>query len=184
MGQAADQPLHPTVEAWVLASLGRAVAFARSLLQDKSEAEDVVQECFYRLLRRAGEYNLPVDGDRLLFRAVTNACINRTQRRRGFLSLHAEEGQPERGWADRTAARPDQVAEGRELAMALRQALAALPVEQRAAVELKSLGHSQADIAAALGRTPNHVGVLIHRARQTLKAALGQFLQDDEPDAE
>src|SRR5438105_3320581 len=42
---------------WVRAVAPRAVAFARSLVRDHSRADDVVQEAFYRLLRKANEYD-------------------------------------------------------------------------------------------------------------------------------
>src|SRR5215203_5002824 len=69
------------LDAWVEATLAGAVAFARSLLRDPAAAEDVVHDCFCRLLRRADVYDLPRDGTRLLFRAITNACIDASRGR-------------------------------------------------------------------------------------------------------
>ena len=63
-------------DAWVLSTLPRAVAYAAGLLHDRASAEDVVHDCYCRLLRRADVYDLPRDGTRLLFRAITNACID------------------------------------------------------------------------------------------------------------
>src|SRR3954469_13181264 len=58
-------------EAWVLATLPRAVAYAASLLRDRALAEDVVHDCYVRLLRKSETYDLPRDGTRILFRAIT-----------------------------------------------------------------------------------------------------------------
>src|SRR5262245_9280357 len=79
----ANAPASPgDLDALILATAPRAVAYAASLLRDAVLAEDVVQDCYCRLLQKAGEYDLPRDGAKLLFRAVTNACINHTTRRR------------------------------------------------------------------------------------------------------
>lgn len=173
-------PPYVSTEAWVLATFGRAVAYAASLLQDRSAAEDVVQDCCCRLLRRADQCDLLNDGTKLLFRAVTNACINLTQRGRRHASLDARDDEPGAPpLADAKAASPEALAVRNELDEAVRAALAELPAEQRAALELKSLGHSQAEIAEALGKTSTHVGVLIHRARRALKVRLAAYLPED-----
>jgi RNA polymerase sigma-70 factor (ECF subfamily) len=59
---------------------------------------------------------------------------------------------------------------------AIARGLDELPPTQRAAVELKSMGHSLQEIAEALGVTPSNAGVLIHRGRQTLARRIGRFL--------
>src|SRR5262245_59192218 len=73
--------------AWVLAVTPRAVAFAWSLVRDPSWAEELVQECLFRLLRRANDYDLERDGVKLLFKAISNLCINQTTREKAMLSL-------------------------------------------------------------------------------------------------
>ena len=160
------------VRTWLAECLPRAIVYARSLVRDAGEADDVVQECVYRLLKRSASYDLSRNGSRLLFRAVTNECINRTTRGPGTLSLDAvdNEGQPlVSTLADPQAAQPPDVVLTDELRQFLDEALDQLPVAQRAALELKSLGHSLEEIADALSITSNHAGVLVHRARQTLR---------------
>ena len=164
---------HDDLDAWVLATAPRAVAYATSLLRDRHRAEDVVQDCYCRLLEKAGQYDLPGSGVRLLFKAITRACINLTTRHRTVLSL---DDAPTWEAADRHGARPEQVVMQRELAEAVGAALGRLPVQQRAALELRSLGHSQQEIADLLDVTPGHAGVLVHRARQALAALLGEAL--------
>ena len=75
------------LDRWILSTAPRAVAYAASLVGDRTRAEDVVQDCYFRLLQKADEYDLPRDGDKLLFRSITNACINLAQRERRVLSL-------------------------------------------------------------------------------------------------
>lgn len=64
-----------------------------------------------------------------------------------------------------------------ELERAVARALAGLPDTQRAAVELKGLGHSLREIAGILEVSPSNAGVLIHRGRQALTRLLAPFLE-------
>ena len=160
------------LDAWVRTTLAGAVAFARSLLRDRAAAEDVVHDCYCRLLRRADVYDLPRDGTKLLYRAITNACINHTQRARPVGNL--EDGEP----ADGRTATPVDEAAASELEAAVSRGLSRLSVMQRAAIELRALGHSLEDIADTLGLSASNAGVLLHRARKALAAELGAFLRD------
>ena len=167
-----------TVDAWVRATLAPAVAFACSLLRDRSLAEDVVHDCFCRLLKRADIYDLPNDGTKLLYRSITNACINRTQRARPTTGLmDGESGnRPIDRLANERSVDPGLAAEAGELESALEMGLAKLSVMQRAAIQLKSLGHSMDEIADTLGLTANNAGVLVHRARHSLALELAPYL--------
>ncbi len=163
-----DRPL----DDWVRTTLALAVAFARSLLRDRSLAEDVVHDCYCRLLRRADVYDLPRDGTKLLYRAITNACVNLGQRKKSVESLD------EARLPDKRVAGPVEVAEANELATALERGLAKLSVLQRAAVQLKAVGHTLDEIADTLGLTPSNAGVLVHRARHTLNTELAAFTKE------
>ncbi len=163
---------------WVRSSAPRAVAYARSLLRDKHRAEDIVQDCYGRLLAKAGQYDLIADGTKLLMAAITNACINETQRQRPLLRLVTRDDgheDPE----DRRSRPPDEAIRESELHRAISAALDELPEQQRAAVELKSLGHSQREIAEMLGISETNAGVLIFRGRQKLADRLAAFLPGD-----
>ena len=165
-------------DAWVLSTLPRAVAYAVGMLRDRASAEDVVHDCYCRLLGKAGVYDLPRDGARLLFRAITNACID-ASRGRGPVGSY-DQGKDDAGrpveFADRSAAEPWRQLEHRELQEAIGRGLDELPPTQRAAIELKSMGHSLQEIAEALGVTPSNAGVLIHRGRQALARRIGRFI--------
>ena len=66
---------------------------------------------------------------------------------------------------DRQAVEPVQMLIRKELEQAVEEGLSRLPVNQRAALELKSLGYSLHEIADMLAITPSNAGVLVHRAR-------------------
>ena len=183
-GQMREPPLvhgdaRADLDAWVLATASRAVAFATSLLRDRDRAEDVVQDCYCRLLQKADIYDLPGSGVKLLFKAITRTCINLTSRDRHILSFQAMGGRDEEGaWEaeDTRTAAPLVTAMHRELEQAVGEALARLPVQQRAAQELRSLGHSQEEIGELLEVTSSHAGVLVHRARQAMAALLAPLV--------
>ncbi|MDR3632185.1 MAG: RNA polymerase sigma factor [Isosphaeraceae bacterium] len=165
---------------WVLATAPRAIAYATSLLRDRERAEDVVQDCYCRLLAKADVYDLRVDGLKLLLAAISNACINLKTRRRGVFSLLGKEGRPAEV-EDRSAREPGGSLLDRELAEAIGRGLAALPVRQRAAIELKSQGHSLQEVAEILRISPSNAGVLVHRARAAMESLLAPYLGDREP---
>jgi len=61
-----------------------------------------------------------------------------------------------------------------ELASLVRSCVAGLSVRDATAVEMVTyLGFSSAEVAAALGLTPNAAKVVVHRARARLRQALG-----------
>jgi RNA polymerase sigma-70 factor (ECF subfamily) len=172
--------VHPPagdLDAWVLSTWPAAVAYAASLLTDRSLAQDIVHDCYCHLLRHS-DYDLPRDGRRLLFKSVTHECFKHNSRRRPMVSLPFLLG--ESGWpgAGSEADDPARVAMCRELEMLLGKSLASLPVRQRAALELKSLGHTLAEIAEALHTSVTNAGALIHRARREMARRLRPHLED------
>jgi RNA polymerase sigma-70 factor (ECF subfamily) len=147
------------------------------MLRDRTQAEDVVQECVYRLLRHAEEYDLERDGVRLLFRAISNLCINETTRRKTIASLDAAgEDEGPIPVEDRLARLPDEELAGKELQAAIARGLERLPPLQRAALELRALGQGKAEIAEILQVSESHAGVLVHRARLALADDLREML--------
>lgn len=174
-----------SLDAWVLATLPRALAYATGLLADRDAAEDVVHDCYCRLLQKQNQYDLSQDGAKLLFRSITNACIDRSRRRANVSLFSADVGDDESSGmmmelADERTPEPWQRMDHAELQRRVTEGLEKLPPVQRAALELKSLGHSLQEIAEALQVTPTNAGVLIHRARQSLGKHLGQGIETND----
>lgn len=173
------------LELWVRETAPRAIAYARSLLRNSLDAEDLVQDCYCRLLAKADVYDLPRDGMKLLLTAITNATINLRTRRKPLFRLVRESADGTEHLddpADHQSPAPDQMAMHSELSTAVAEGLARLPPSQRAAVELKSLGYSQQEIADILQVSPTNAGVLIHRGRLALAKYLTPFLNgEDQP---
>jgi RNA polymerase sigma-70 factor (ECF subfamily) len=166
------------LEAWVLSTLPRALGYAGSLLRDRSLADDVVHDCYLRLLEKAAVYDLVRDGTKLLYKAITNACIDRNHRERILLSLNG--GGAESGIGrlvvDAKESGPLNEVIQNELESQVEVGIGQLPVAQRAALELKSLGYSIQEIAEALGTSTSNAGVLVHRARKALAESLESYL--------
>lgn len=176
----AERSSTATIQAWVEHYLPRGLAYAKSLLRDSHAAEDVVHDCFCRLLVKRDVYDLPKDGFKLLLRSITNACIDLGRKDTpvsNSLDL-PEDHIAGREVSDDRFLQPPRAAMYRELQAAIGSALQRLPVQQRAALELKSLGCSLSDIAKSLGVTENNAGVLVHRARQCLEKELEPLLTE------
>jgi len=166
---------------WVSESVPQVLRYACTLVQTRQVAEDLVQDCCCRLLAKADVYNLPRDGTKLLFRSVTNACINWTQRQPPEISLDQRQSPASSGrqaLPDPASPEPVQIAMQRELEQAVDTAMRALPLNQRAAIELRSLGHSLEEVAEILETSHGNARVLLHRARVTLADRLKSHLED------
>lgn len=161
------------LDAWIAAVAPRALAYARSLVREPADAEDLVHDCFGRLLAHSRDYDLVRDGDKLLFKSITHACIDWTRRQRPQSGLETAERE------DRSSERPDRQALRNEMQQAVHQALEALDVTDRAIVELRSLGHSLVEVAEMLSLSHANARVKLHRARQTLAERLQPYLDGE-----
>jgi RNA polymerase sigma-70 factor, ECF subfamily len=173
-GSTSQGKSQPQLDRWVEETLPRALGYAMTLVPQRSDAEDLVHDCYMRLLAKADVYDLPNDGAKLLFRSITHACINWQQRRPPVVNLDA---QMDALASANSQTRPDQLAMSREMEVAVGEALSSLPMLQRAAVELRSLGHSLAEVAEILEISHGNARVTLHRARQALSDRLASFLK-------
>lgn len=140
------------------------------MLDDVSEAEDVVQETMLRLWRIAPDWQ---DGQAQVstwvYRVAMNLCTDRLRKRRHLSGMSIDD-----------APEPMDEAPGAEVRLqdnarqqALQGALAALPDRQRQAVVLRHLeGMSNPEIAAIMDIGVEAVESLTARGRRSLKQAL------------
>lgn len=173
-----DDPL----QTWVQQSSRRALGYALTLVPHQQDAEDIVHDCYRRLLVKADRYDLPKDGMKLLFRSITNACINQTQRRRTEYSLGQFEetsGADYPSLEDRKTPQPEENAMRQELQSEIAHALEQLPLPQRAAIELRGLGHSLVEVAEILEVSHSNARVLLHRARAAMAVCLRHLIEEE-----
>jgi RNA polymerase sigma-70 factor (ECF subfamily) len=161
---AGDESAYRALLAVHLAPLNR---YARRMLGDRDEADDVTQEVFVRLWTDAHRY-CP-EAARLttwLHRIAHNLCVD-WQRRHGRISLAGD-------------ALPQETTLGPEVDLAeaararrVREAVDALPERQRSALVLchyQGLGNREA--AEIVGVSVEALESLLARARRTLRRAL------------
>ena len=144
-----------------------ALRVARRLIADPVTAEDIVQDAMVRAWSQAGRF----DPERArfttwLYRIVVNACIDHRRKRQLHpIPDHFDPVDP--------ATPIDQIIEHDEKRSALADALADLPVIQRAAISLVyDEGLSGAETARVLGLSPKAVERLLARARAVLRHRL------------
>jgi RNA polymerase sigma-70 factor, ECF subfamily len=139
------------------ALLQRGFRYALSLVHDRGEAEDLLQEACLRLARKGGPWKAGY-----LLTTLRNVFIDDYRRRRkilfqplGELDPATEGPHPERDEA-------------------LERALGLLKDEEREMVYLQAVeGYSAGEIASLVGRPRGTVLSKIHRAKQRLRQLLG-----------
>jgi RNA polymerase sigma-70 factor (ECF subfamily) len=138
--------------------------FARGMLRDEHEAEDVTQQVFARLMTALANYeDRGVPFSSWLLRIAHNQAIDHIRRR----TVSADD------LGARTEA-PDE-RRSRELAAALRDALEELPAVQRSVIVMRHVGGmTPGEIADRLDRTEDAVHGLHHRGRRALRQALAE----------
>jgi len=140
--------------------------FAFALTRSEADAQDVVQESFLTLNRKAAEF----DSTRAQLRTWLLGIARNLAYRRPGIRDSGEEPDPQT---------PDLVPGieaallRNEIAEAVRLAVIALPGPQREAIVLFEFeGLSLAETAAVLGVAPNAIKARLHRGRACLKASL------------
>ena len=148
---------------------GRLAAVARREGLTAADALDAVQDAFQTLIARPDAEELkqkPDEAARLLAAIVRNAARN-ARRRHHRAKPHVEVELAS------DAAPPDRALEQAETHAQLAGCLADLADLHRNVVTLRVLEELSGDEAArALGLTPGHVAVLLHRARKQLEQCM------------
>lgn len=149
------------------------------ILRDAAEAEDLVQDVFLHLWRRAEMF----DGQRGQFTGwlvslARNRAIDRLRARRTRLRKGEEFEAEVAATPAPRGADPDETAYAGELRGAVTNALALLPEPQRAALELAYFGGlSHSEIAERLAAPLGTVKARIRQGMIRLRDLLGEFAE-------
>ena len=149
--------------------VGRIVLNAR-------EAEELAQETLVRVRQQREKYRAGAEFRPWVFAIAVNLARNRLRwwRRRPTVELHEWSETEEAG--DRQPEAGTNALECAERAAAVREAVAALPVDLREALVLFEWeGMAHAEIAATLGCSAKAVETRIYRAREKLRLALKRW---------
>jgi RNA polymerase sigma-70 factor, ECF subfamily len=168
---------------------GMVFALLTRFLGRKPGREDMVQEVFLRVIRARDRYEPTARFSTWLYRIVFNLSVNETQRvaHKNTVSLDKPVGDGDAGTLldlqDGEMGEPSEDLERNDVVKAVREAIAALPEKQRAAVILAKYHDTPyAEIGEILGGSEKAIKSLIHRARETLREALAPFIEETEGD--
>jgi len=136
-------------------------------MQNREDAEDLVQDAFVRALERLDSFDDARDFGPWFFRLLVNTGINARR------SRSRRQMEPEPFEAPSFDSLPDELAERAEIKDRFEAALAGLPERQRVIIGMFEVdGFSSVEIAETLGVSPETVRWHVHQARQTLRKAL------------
>jgi len=145
-------------------------ATALAITRDPFLAEEILQDCFVKAYRVRQRLRRDVSPLPWLQRVTTNLCYSRIARRRAIMepltalitNLVAD-----------LRARPDQVAESREIIEVLQRGIDSLPPKQQTAVVLYYLhGYSLAESAEIAGCNVGTMKSRLHYALKALRSRL------------
>ncbi|WP_373321650.1 RNA polymerase sigma factor SigM [Micromonospora okii] len=152
-------------------------AVALRTLGDREDAADALQDALLSAHRAAARFRGDSAVTTWLHRIVVNACLDRIRRRQAHPTVplpdgtHGGDGGPSTGGAELAAPVRDH-----DTALVVRQALAELPAEQRAALVLVDVqGYPVAEVARILGVAEGTVKSRCARGRARLAVALGHL---------
>lgn len=161
----------------------RLLAFGKRMCGHSEDGEDVFQDTLLAAYQSLADLRDPAALRTWLFRVAANACRMRRRKtgpsREISLDQHLGGGENdhparEREVADRARLPDDRAVRG-ELQRAIDAALERLPPEQRLVVLLRDVeGLGTREAAEALAITESAVKMRLHRARASLRAALGK----------
>ncbi len=161
----------PTLERLYQAHHDKVFRAAYRVTGNASDAEDVVQTVFLRLLRNDHSFESVDDAGNYLYRAGVNAALDLARSRKANPADTLEETTPpDPGW------KPDRTHHSPELRDRLREAVAQL---HPTAAEMFALryfeGYDNAEVAQICDTTEGTVAVTLHRTRARLQKELGEL---------
>ncbi|MBM0278554.1 RNA polymerase sigma factor SigM [Micromonospora tarensis] len=151
-------------------------AVALRTLGEREEAADALQDALLSAHRAAARFRGDSAVTTWLHRIVVNACLDRIRRRQAHPTVPLPDGNRADDGYGTGGSEPAAPAEDHDTALVVRAALAALPVEQRAALVLVDVqGYPVAEVARILGVAEGTVKSRCARGRARLAVLLGHL---------
>jgi RNA polymerase sigma-70 factor, ECF subfamily len=149
-------------------------AVALRTIGDREEAADAVQDALLSAHRNAARFRGDSAVTTWLHRIVVNACLDRIRRRQAHPTVPLPDGS--RNDDRPSGPEPAAPVEDHDTALVVRQALAALPAEQRAAIVLVDVqGYLVAEAADMLGVAEGTIKSRCARGRARMALTLGHL---------
>lgn len=171
------------LEALIVSQQRYVYSVALGVMKNPTDAADMTQEAFLRVVRALGTYREETRFTTWLYRLVVNVCLDELRRRKrpvdsldGSGSWDDDEEPTHERVADRDRwSQPETSLELRESAVELRRALADLARAQRVALTLHYFEDMpDVEIARVMGVPVNTVKSHIHRGKAKLLALLSE----------
>ncbi len=154
----------PWFEPLVVELENNALGFAMTLVHDRENAEEIVQQAFANVWAASNTPQERTEFKPWLYKAILNIARDQARHRTRWSLL--------RWWAPAPRSSFDEV-ERRADDAALVDALRRLAPRERAAVHLRYFeDRSFAEMAATLGVSENHARVIVHRALARLRRSM------------
>ncbi|AEB47959.1 RNA polymerase sigma factor SigM [Micromonospora gifhornensis] len=152
-------------------------AVALRTLGDREEAADALQDAMLSAHRAAARFRGDAAVTTWLHRIVVNACLDRIRRRQAHPTVPLPDGVREPSDGHGTGGvEPAAPVRDHDTALVVREALATLPIEQRAALVLVDVqGYPVAEVARILGVAEGTVKSRCARGRARLAVLLGHL---------
>lgn len=156
----------------------RVFGLCQRLLGRSAAVEDATQEVFVRAYRSIDRYDSNQPFGAWVLGIASNYCIDLLRSRARDRKLF-DDSDAEIGDAESAAPSAIDALEDAQRSTEMQAAIAALPDKYRLPIVLAYYNESSYDeIARTLGTTRNHVGVLLLRAKQSLRRTLKASQED------
>lgn len=159
---------------------GSSFKLAMSILRDRQEAEDEVQNAYLNAWRHVKQFHREAKFSTWMSRIVANHCLMRLRKARGASFVYLDEVSEDRGMrplevADKRAT-PEGSLSGKELSALMQREIARLPPILRGVLVLRDVEELSTDEAASrLGISASAVKARLLRARMELRNRLENY---------
>lgn len=163
---------------------GLVINTAYRFIQDRTEAEDIAQEVFFKVYDSAKRYNPKAKLSTWLYKITINTCLNKLRSKKYPQTISLDkplhptgnEITPEIPGYGREY--PSVELEKSELTKLIKEAIHSLPVNQRIVVILQKYeGLSYREISEVMSCSTSAVDSLLQRAKQNLKRKLAPYFK-------
>lgn len=148
----------------------RIYAICLRIMGNREDALDCAQDAMLRIFRALGEYRFQAAFTTWLFRITTNVCLDALRRQRVRPSTSLDALMDEGYSPPDPQASPEEALSERERMQTIREGIAMLPADMRAALVLRDIqGLSYEEVAQILHLNLGTVKSRISRARERLR---------------
>lgn len=178
----------PTAEQLVRENIGWMLGLAERLVNDRSLAEDIVQDALINALRNLEGFQGRSSLRSWLHRIVVNAALSKLRQMKRLAEEPIDDLLPEFDHNDcriearwSTLVTADDVIEKADLKHRVLDSMSRLPDSYRIILQLRDLeGYDTAEVAIMLEISESNAKIRLHRARAALKKLLEPILRGEE----